>query len=187
MKEILLENMSKERRFYNMKQTISKDMVPEGFSLSLALVDSLPVIFFGLASIILGLSFSSIIFIVGAIITFISGLIKVIWKIIVALNKKNIWWMFIQMRIVMPIGFIIMIIGFIIACFSSSISVFFSSLLNPICLIFLILGFIGMIMMVVFAIKLDSSNPKSNWIEQICNGISQACFFIGFLIAFLLK
>ena len=63
----------------------------------------------------------------------------------------------------------------------------FNSLLNPLCIIFLALVFIGMAIMVVFAIKLDSSNPKSNWIEQICNGLSQACFFIGFLMAYLLK
>ena len=170
-----------------MKQKISKDMVPEGFSISLALVDSIPVIFFGLTSIILGLSFSSITFIIGACITFLSGLIKVIWKIIVATKKKNIWSLFIQMRIFMPIGFVIMIIGFIIACFNSDMNIFFNSLLNPICIGFLVLGLVGMAMMVVFAIKLDSSDSKSNWIEQICNGISQACFFIGFLIAFLLK
>lgn len=170
-----------------MKQKISKDMVPEGFSVTLALVDALPVIFFGLASIVLGLSFSSIIFIIGACITFISGLVKVIWKIIVATKKKNIWAMFIQMRIVMPIGFIVMIVGFIIACFNENMNIFFNSLLNPLCIVFLALGFIGMAMMVVFAIKLDSSDPKSNWIEQICNGLSQACFFIGFLLAYLLK
>ena len=170
-----------------MKQKISKDIVPEGFSVSLALVDSIPVIFFGLTSIILGLSFSSITFIIGACITFLSGLIKVIWKIIVSTRKKNIWPLFIQMRIIMPIGFLIMVIGFIISCFNNDMNIFFNSLLNPICIIFLALGLVGMAMMVVFAIKLDSSNPKSNWIEQICNGISQACFFIGFLIAFLLK
>ena len=170
-----------------MKQKISKNIVPEGFTVKLALVDSIPVIFFGLASIILGLSFSSITFIIGACITFLSGLLKVIWKIIVATRKKNIWPLFIQMRIIMPIGFLIMVIGFIISCFNNDMNIFFNSLLNPICIIFLALGLVGMAMMVVFAIKLDSSNPKSNWIEQICNGISQACFFIGFLIAFLLK
>ena len=170
-----------------MKQKISKNIVPEGFTVKLALVDSIPVIFFGLASIILGLSFSSITFIIGACITFLSGLLKVIWKIIVATRKKNIWPLFIQMRIIMPIGFLIMVIGFILACFNNDMNIFFNSLLNPICIIFLALGLVGMAMMVVFAIKLDSSNPKSNWIEQICNGISQACFFIGFLIAFLLK
>jgi len=39
-----------------------------------------------------------------------------------------------------------------------------------------------MIMMIVFAVKLDRSNVKSNWIEQITNGIAQGCFFVGLLL-----
>ncbi len=170
-----------------MNNKISKDIVPNDFSLSLASFDFFPCLFFLLTSIVLGLSFSSFIFIIGSIITFISGLIKVIWKLIVVFKKKNIWCLFIQMRIVMPIGFSIMLVGFIISCFSSSLGTFFQSLLNPYSLVFLILGLIGMILMIICAIKLDSSDKKSNWIEQSINTISQLCFFLGFLLAYLLK
>lgn len=169
-----------------MNNKINKNSVPEGFTVKLALVDFLPVLFFLLTSIVLGISFKSITFIVGASLTFIAGLLKVIWKIIVAIKNKNIWCLFVQMRIVMPIGFLIMIIGFIIYAINHDSSVFFSLLLNPFTIIFLALGVIGMILMIVFAIKLDSTNVKSNWIEQLVNGISQMCFFIAFLIALLI-
>ena len=36
-----------------------------------------------------------------------------------------------------------------------------------------------------FAFKLDSSKLKANWIEQICNPISQRAFFIAILIIIL--
>lgn len=91
------------------------------------------------------------------------------------------------MRIVMPIGFIMMIVGFVVACFNIDLGIFFKSLLNSYSLVFLILGVIGMVLMIICAIKLDSSDKKSNWIEQIINTISQLCFFLGFLLAYLLK
>lgn len=157
------------------------------FSLSLALMDFLPVIFFGLTSLFLGLFFKSLIFIIGASLTFISGLLKVIWKVIASIIKKNIWFLFIQMRIVMPIGFLIMIIGFILYCLNNDITLFFNSLFNITSIIFLILGFIGLILMIICSIKLDSSDFKSNWIEEIINSLTQLFIFIAILVAYLIR
>ena len=166
---------------------MNKNVIPTDFTISLALIDFLPVLFFSLTGIILGINLDSIIFLIGAALTFISGFIKVLWKIIVVKKKKNIWWMFIQMRIVMPIGFLIMIIAFIIASTTKNLKVFYSSLYNPVVIVFLLLGLITMVLMIIFSIKLDSTNVKSNWIEQITNSISQLSFFIAFLLAYLLK
>ena len=169
-----------------MKNKINKNSIPQDFTIKLALVDFMPVLFFALAAIMISLSINSIILSIGAIICFLSGLFKVIWKIIVAVKRKNIWPLFIQMRIFMPIGFLIMIIGFIVYCINNDSSIFFNSLLNPVTIIFLIIGFIGMILMIVFAVKLNSEDSKSNWIEQLVNGFSQLSFFIAFLLAYIL-
>lgn len=40
---------------------------------------------------------------------------------------------------------------------------------------------IGMICMSVFAVKLDGTKLRSNWIEQIANAIAQGCFLLGVL------
>ena len=40
-----------------------------------------------------------------------------------------------------------------------------------------------MILMLVFAFRMDSSDPKVNWMEQTVNGFAQLCFFIGLLLA----
>ena len=42
-----------------------------------------------------------------------------------------------------------------------------------------------MVLMGVFGIKLDSSDVRSNWIEQLTNAIAQAAIFTGILILFL--
>ena len=72
------------------KKKITKDTIPEGFSLLLAIVDILPVIFFSLALMIFSYrtSFYSYHIILGGIMVIISGLIKVLWKIIAALKKE---------------------------------------------------------------------------------------------------
>ena len=51
----------------------------------------------------------------------------------------------------------------------------------PSCIFFGI-GVVGMILMFVFVFKMDSSDPKVNWMEQGVNGIAQICFFVGLLL-----
>ena len=49
---------------------MTKDTVPEDFTLSLALVDALPVLFFGASMILIGIMFASSLFILGAVLCF---------------------------------------------------------------------------------------------------------------------
>ena len=44
------------------------------------------------------------------------------------------------------------------------------------------LGALGMVLMTAFAFRLDSSDPKANWLEQAVNGFAQACFVVGLLL-----
>lgn len=168
-----------------MKNKITKETIPEGFSLKLAFVDLIPVLFFGAAMIVFGLLFKSPLFLAGAFLSFLSGLVKVIWKMIVATKNKNVWPLFVQMRIVMPLGFLLMLIAFVLYAVKGDFSSL-SNFTNPICITFLVLCALGMVMMSVFAFVLDSSDQKSNWIEQICNSFAQGFLFIACLLAFLL-
>jgi len=163
------------------KEKINKNTIPEGFTVGLALVDLLPVIFFGLTAILVGMLTNQPLIYAGAVICFVSGLLKVLWKFIVVLKKKNIWPLFLQMRICMPVGFLIVFAGIIISVVNGSAQVLAKVLQMP-SLIFLIGGFLGMGLMIFFAVKLDSSDLASNWIEQLTNSIAQLCFLIAFLI-----
>jgi hypothetical protein len=166
------------------KPKITKDTVPEDFTLLLALTDSLPVIFFGASMLLIGRRFSSLLFIAGALLCLIGGAGKVLWKIIVVLRKKNVWPLFIQMRILMPAGFLLMPASL----FTNADKLSFLSICQAVTsfpsVIFFAAGLLGMVLMTVFAFVLDSADPRANWIEQLTNGVSQAAFFIGL---FLLK
>ncbi|MDO4501435.1 MAG: hypothetical protein Q4B60_09240 [Erysipelotrichaceae bacterium] len=157
---------------------MNKNTIPEDFTLALALVDGLPVIFFAINMIIIGIKFKSFLFVFGALLCTFAGLAKVFWKIIVALKKKNIWFLFIQMRITMPLGFLIILLSLIFNYKRINLSVV---LRFPACVFFLI-GIIGMCLMGYFALKLDNSDLKSNWIEQITNTFAQLALLIGTLL-----
>ncbi|MCQ2797767.1 MAG: hypothetical protein MJ241_04890 [Bacilli bacterium] len=168
------------------KTKMTKDTIPEDFTIGLALVDALPVFFFGLACLFAFFLTKELMIILGGLIAFVSGLIKVIWKIIVAIKKKNIWWMYVQMRIALPIGMLLAIAGFVAWSIIAKEADILAKFANPISIVFYALTLIGMAAMVVCSIKLDSSDKKANWIEQICNSFAELCLFIACLVAFLL-
>lgn len=165
-----------------MGNKITKETIPQGFSLQLALVDFIPVIFFGVNAIIFGVIIKSPLVIAGAAIACISGVIKCLWKIIAALKQKNVWWMFLQMRIVMPIGMMVVILA---AIFNSDKSVYpqmWQGILSfPECIFFGV-GVFSFVLMTIFAFALDSKNVRSNWIEQITNSVGQIGFFVGLML-----
>lgn len=167
------------------KQKMTRDTIPEDFTLSLALIDALPVLFFGGSIILIGLMFKNALFLIGALLCFWTGAAKVIWKIIVVTKKKNIWWLFMQMRIVMPFGFALMIIAVILSRSTINLSAVLAAAVSMPSVIFFAIGIIGMTLMGIFAAKLDSSSLRSNWIEQLTNAAAQASVFTGILILFL--
>lgn len=167
------------------KQKMTRDITPEDFTLSLALIDALPVLFFGGSIILIGLMFKNALFLIGALLCFWAGAAKVLWKIIVVTKKKNIWWLFMQMRIVMPFGFALMIIAVILSRSTINLSAVLAAAVSMPSVIFFAIGIIGMTLMGIFAAKLDSSSLRSNWIEQLTNAAAQASVFTGILILFL--
>ena len=166
------------------KPKITKDTVPEDFTLSLALVDALPVLFFGGSMILTALLFKSKLFPAGALACFWAGAAKVLWKIIVVKKKKNIWWLFLQMRIVMPVGFALMLLSVILNRKAIHFAAVLAAVTSLPSVIFFALGLIGMVLMGIFASRLDSSDLRSNWIEQLTNTAAQAAIFIGILLLF---
>ena len=163
------------------KPKMTKNTIPENFTLSLAFVDALPVLFFGGSMILIGLLFGSPLFLTGAVLCFWAGAAKVLWKIIVVKKKKNIWWLFLQMRIVMPLGFALMIFAVIMNRSAVNLPAVFAAIVSLPSVIFFAIGVTGMVLMGVFAAKLDSADVRSNWIEQITNALAQAAVFTGIL------
>lgn len=149
----------------------------EDFPLSLALFDALPVLFFSAAVVLIGLSYKNPFFIAGSLICTLTGMGKVLWKIIIAGTKRDIAWMNRQMRIFMPVGFLLTLIGVITG--GVDLHILKGEIFSLPAGIFFGITVIGMIMMSVFAVKLDGTKLRSNWIEQITNAIAQGCFLLG--------
>ena len=147
-----------------MKTKMTKDIVPEGFTMMLALVDALPVIFFAGSMILIDWRHG-----------------KVLRKVIVVLKKKNAWLLFVQMRLFMPLGFLLMICSL----FANADRISFDEILKA-CIRFpsimcFVAGIAGMVLMTACALRLDSSDVKANWVEQLINGVAQGAFFLGIL------
>ena len=164
-----------------MAQKQTKNVSYEGFTLTLALVDALPVLFFGGSSIILGLLFQSPLFLVGACLIFLGGFGKVLWKLILAAKKQDVVLLNRQMKYTMSVGFLCVILSVILGRKRLNGAAILAGLTSLPSLIFFILGLCGMVTMGVLAKKLDSSVAKNNWIEQCVNGCAQLCIFLGLL------
>lgn len=163
------------------KVKMTPDIVPEGFTLSLVLADALPVFFFGGSMILSSLLLRSPLFLLGAVLCLAAGAAKVLWKLVVVLRRKNIWALFIQMRILMPIGFLLMALALGLRAGSLNAAQMLSAALAFPAGVCFGVGALGMALMLVFAFALDSSDVRANWIEQLTNGAAQAAFFLGLL------
>ncbi|MDO4803490.1 MAG: hypothetical protein Q4A32_01555 [Lachnospiraceae bacterium] len=164
-----------------MNTKMTKDIIPEGFTLGLAFVDALPVIFFAGSMFLIGKGFSSTLFMIGALLCLAGGAGKVLWKIIVVTKKKNVWPLFVQMRILMSVGFLLMICSIAV----NADRMKFAEIIRS-CTVFpsagfFLAGILGMVLMTVSALCLDSSDVRANWTEQLINGLAQGAIFLGIL------
>lgn len=156
--------------------------VPEGFTLSMAFMDMMPVLFFSGSAILLIRRFPDALFRIGAVLVILAGALKVLWKFIIALAHKNIEPLSLQLRFLMPAGFLLIVISLIADRTAWSFgSVWGHITAFPAC-IFFIFGIAGLVCMSVFAVKLDRTDAKANWIEQGTNALAQLFIFIGIFL-----
>ena len=86
----------------------------EGFTLGLALVDAIPVFSFGISMVIIASRFDSPLFMAGAALSVLAGCLKVAWKLVLGIWKKDLRWLnkpFVPMQ---AVGFLVMLISFMI-------------------------------------------------------------------------
>lgn len=151
----------------------------EDLPLSLAFFDGVPVLFFSMAMILLAMHVHNMCFIVGAVMISLAGLGKVIWKIIIAATKKDYDLLNKQLRVVMPIGFILLIAGIVTELNEKQIKLVQQRICSFPAIVFITITIVGMVLMSVFAFTLDSTKKRSHWIEQITNAIVQGCLLLG--------
>lgn len=166
----------------------------EDFTVALALVDAIPVIFFSLSMVILAAALAGSgvafwIFLVGAVLIVLAGLCKVLWKLFLGLHAGDIKILNKAFVPCMASGFMIALIGAIVGTFTHAIA--WGGVLKAIigipAIIFFILGLCGM--GVMGYVKSSQSredfnkDAKKNWLAEFVNGFSQAMLFLGIFFA----
>lgn len=155
----------------------------ENFTLPLALFDAVPVVLFSASMLLIAQRFKSLLFAAGAVVCVVAGLGKVSWKIILAASKKDVSFLNKQMRFLMPCGFALLIAGVVSGMNSEKWAALKSGAFSfPSVLFFAITAF-SMVLMGVFAFKLDQTKARSNLIEQTTNTIAQGFFLLGVCFA----
>ncbi len=155
--------------------------VPEGFTLTLALVDAVPVALFCASAAVFGTQVGSPLFVAGAVLAFLGGAGKVGWKLLIALAHKNVPLLSRQMRVVMPAGFALMVAG---AATRASAAVTVLARLAQLPSLALVIAWLAcMCAMGYFAGHRNQGSARDNWIEQLTNAAGQACLLAALLLA----
>lgn len=154
----------------------------DGFTLPMAVVDALPVIFFSLGASVIALRFPSPLYRAGAFLVILAGALKAAWKFVIALLHRNVRFLNRQMRFLMPAGFLLILISLFIDRQLWSAGTVAQHILQLPSLIFFLLGAAGLVAMSIFAVKLPKMDPRANWIEQGTNTVAQLLIFLGILL-----
>lgn len=155
----------------------------EGFTLSLALVDAIPVLFFGTSMILVAAKFDSPLFIVGAVISTLAGCCKVLWKLILGIWKKDVRWLnkpFVPMQ---ATGFMLMLVSFVIGFGTINWSGLLASVTGFPTIIFFTLWIVMMGTMGWYRKNKFDNSARANWTAQIINCVGQGALLLGILLA----
>ncbi len=153
----------------------------DNFTLSLALFDALPVLFFCIGMLLIASRFQNAFFVAGVVLCTLAGCGKVLWKILVAGTGRDLVLLNRQLRVLMPLGFCSILLGLITGRDAISVEGILTRALAFPSVIFFGITVLGMIFMMIFAFTLDGTKAKSNWIEQITNATTQGCLLLGIL------
>ena len=127
----------------------------------LYLLDAIPVLFFGIAAVMLGVKLRSAVFFAGALLCFLAGFGKVLWKFLIATTGKDVELLGMQLRYVMPAGFLLMVVGAFMADRSVVNSLVNGALKMP-SILFFIIAVCALTGMVVCARKFDRRDVRSS-------------------------
>ena len=156
--------------------------VPEGFTLAMACVDCLPVLFFSISAVILALRFDSFLFRAGVLPVILAGALKAGWKFVIALRHRDIPFLSRQMRFLMPAGFLLMLLSLFADRSRWSFAAVIRHMTGMPALLFFLLGAAGLVVLTRFVGKRNSRDAKANWKEQIINSLSQFYIMMGIIL-----
>ena len=152
----------------------------EGFTVALALLDYVPVAAFGAAVVLAGAAMGSPLFMIGAALSFLAGMMKATWKLILGAWKKDVAFMnkaFLPMQIT---GWLIMLPAAVIKLIKVGPGRAFAVIGGMPQLIFFLLWIAAMCLMVWYKKnRFERTNARTNWVAEIINSVGQICFLLA--------
>lgn len=165
----------------------------EDYTMGLALFDLVPVLLFLMSGLVIWSISGSGLFLAGALCSFLAGLSKAVWKIIVVKSGCDIGLLTKLFRVMMPAGFALMLIAAIAAAAAESrngipsggfgISGGLRAAASVPAVLFFAAGTAGMCLMGWLGSHLDSS-AGSAWKEEVLNAISQLLILAGVITVY---
>ena len=156
----------------------------EGFNTKLALLDYVPVAAFGVAIALVGIRFGSVLFIIGALISLLAGIMKATWKLILGLKNKDVKWMnkyFVPMQ---SVGWLVMLLGVILNIRKINGKALLISITSLPQIIFFVLWIALLFTMSWYRKnKFKKDDAHTNWIAEIVNSCCQVSFLIAVILA----
>lgn len=164
------------------------------YTLGLALFDVLPVLIFLGSGLILYTMYDSKLFLAGVICSFIGGLCKVLWKLVIVLKKRNNAALTFLFHLLLPAGLAIMMLSVVIPTVKQSYNgveladsiaakLWQGLTMQPAMWCF-IGGFLGMCLMGYLGARMDES-VRANWIEELINTLAQGAVLAGVILVYL--
>lgn len=138
--------------------------------------------FFCVGAGVLATRFDSMLFRVGVALVVLAGVLKVSWKLVLALARRDVRFLNRQMCYLMPTGFALALVSLVVDRAKWSPAAVLAHVTAMPSLLFLIAGLAGMFLMGWFARHLDGRDAKANWREQAVNGISQLCIMLAIVL-----
>ena len=155
----------------------------EGFTLSLALFDALPVLFFAASMTILAGRLNSPLFAAGAALSVAAGCCKVLWKLILGVRRKNIAWL---NRVFVPAqctGFLLLLLAVAVKAGEIPWELVWQRLVSFPALLFFALWFGLMGYMGWFRKHRFRNTARDNWTAQTINTAAQLSLLLAICLA----
>lgn len=153
----------------------------EGFTVGLALLDAVPVLFFAGSMLCIYGKFDSPLFLIGAMCSVLAGLFKVIWKLILGTAKKDVRWLnkgFLPLQIT---GFLLILTSLIVGWKKISLRAIGAALVSFPSVLFFLLFITGMVAMSVYVKRFDHT-ARANWMAEMINSVAQGALFVGLML-----
>lgn len=155
----------------------------EGFTLSLALMDAVPVILFVLMGMTVAHRFGDPLFSIGILLMTAGGACKVLWKLLLAVCHQDVHFLNRPLFIVlMPAGFLLAVLSVILSAGQIDWERLCFRIFSFPAVLFFVLGILGIAAMTIFFKIHDKNDPRNNWVEQLTNSFAQLMFLIGVLL-----